>query len=167
MIKINKSTGQKGVNIIVLLHFRPVYDYPLERVLSQNFSYTVNVFHNEPLTLDFLHATRNKTHTYKTSIVPNDPADFGRNSYQSSTLNSIFESLKHSSIDILKIESLPDHAHSHEVLYFMVKDHLLKKVRQLHLALYVGKSGGRNTPSRGIIDQERKPGQWFKSDLLS
>lgn len=133
-----------GLNLVlggprIMYSVGPVYDYPLERVLSQNFSYTVNVFHNEPLTLDFLHATRNKTHTYKTSIVPNDPADFGRNSYQSSTLNSIFESLKHSSIDILKIESLPDHAHSHEVLYFMVKDHLLKKVRQLHLALYVDK----------------------------
>lgn len=122
-----------------LFCFRPVYDYPLERILSQNFSYTVYVFHNEPLTLDFIHATRNKTHTYKTSIVPNDPADFGRNSYQSSTLNSIFESLKHSSIDILKIESLADRSHSHEVLYFVVKDGLLRKVRQLHLALYVGK----------------------------
>ena len=99
------------------------------------------MFHNEPLTLDFLQATRNKTHTYKTSIVPNDPADFGRNSYQSSTLNSIFESLKHSSIDILKIETLVDRFHSHEVLYFMVKDGLLKKVRQLHFTIYVGKCG--------------------------
>ena len=116
-----------------------MYDYPLERILSQNFSYTIYVFHNEPLTLDFIHATRNKTHSYKTSIVPNDPADFGRNSYQSSTLNSIFESLKHSSIDILKIESLVDRFHSHEVLYFMVKDGLLKKVRQFHFTLYIGK----------------------------
>ena len=107
--------------------------------MSLNFSYTVYVFHVEPLTLDFIQATRNKTHTYKTSVVPNDPADFGRNSYQSSTLNSIFESLKHSSIDILKIESLADNSNSHEVLYYMVKDHLLRRVRQLHLALYIGK----------------------------
>ena len=117
---------------------RPVYDYPLERILALNFSYKVYIFHTEPLTLDFIQATRNKTHTYKRSIVPNDPADFGRNSYQSSTLNSLFESLKHSSIDILKIETLADNSHSHELIYYMVKDNLLRRVRQLHLAIYVG-----------------------------
>lgn len=71
--------------------------------------------------------------------MPNDPADFGRNSYETQTLNNVFDLLKHPVVDILKIETLSDMKHSHELIQYIVKDHLLTGVRQLHLSLYIGK----------------------------
>ena len=104
-----------------------------------NYSYNVNVFHHQSVPNDFLRVLRNKTRVYKTSIVPNDPADYGRNSFETQTLNNVFETLKHPVIDVLKIDRLSDLSHSHELLYYMVKDQLLTGVRQLHLAIYIGK----------------------------
>lgn len=72
--------------------------------------------------------------------MPNDPADYGRNSFDTQTLNNVFESLKHPVVDLLKIDRLFDMGHSHELVYFMVKDRLLAGVRQLHLAIYIGKN---------------------------
>jgi hypothetical protein len=100
----------------------------------------VYIFHHQKLSLDFVRTSlKNRTRVVKTIIVPNDPADFGRNSYETQTLNNVFELLKQPVVDILKIETLSDMKHSHELLQYIVKDHLLTSVRQLHLSLYIGK----------------------------
>lgn len=121
-----------------LLYFRPT-DPSLEKLLALNFSYTVYIFHHQSINIDFSKSVKNRTKLIKTIIVPNDPADFGRNSYETQTLNNVFESLNNPVVDILKIEFLSDMSHSHELLRYIVKDHLLTSVRQLHMALHIGK----------------------------
>ena len=81
----------------------------------------------------------NHTHAFKTDIVPNDPADFSRNSYGQQTANNFMLSLQHKHIDILKIEYTAEKAPLWEILHFMTLDNLLLKVHQLHIALYIGK----------------------------
>lgn len=133
-----------GLNLVlggprIMYSVGPTPDFPLERLLSTNFSYSVYIFHDQKLSLELSRSAQNRTKVIKTIIVPNDPADFGRNSYETQTLNNVFEVLKHPVIDILKIETLDDVRHSHELLQFMVKDRLLSRVRQLHLSLYIDK----------------------------
>lgn len=70
--------------------------------------------------------------------MPNDPADFGRNSYEMQTINSIMAKLHHHHVDVLKIQSLQDVSHSYEVLYFMIKDGILSRFEQLYIALEIG-----------------------------
>lgn len=83
--------------------------------------------------------SRNNTYFIKTIIVPNDPSDFTRNSFETQTLNDIMTNIHHTHLDILKIESVTEESHSHEILYYLVKDDLLRKVDQLHIALHIGK----------------------------
>ncbi|XP_045166169.2 uncharacterized protein LOC123529728 [Mercenaria mercenaria] len=134
-----------GLNLVlggprIMYSVGPTYDCSLERMLALNFSYSVYIFHHQKLALDFSRSSaRNRTKVVKTIIVPNDPADFGRNSYETQTLNNVFELLKHPVVDILKIETVSDMKHSHELLQYIVKDHLLTGVRQLHLSLYIDK----------------------------
>lgn len=134
-----------GLNLVlggqrIMYSVGPTYDSSLERMLALNFSYSVYIFHHQKLPVDFSRSVaKNRTKIIKTIIVPNDPADFGRNSYETQTLNNVFELLKHPVVDILKIETLSDMKHSHELLQYMVKDHLLKGVRQLHISLYIDK----------------------------
>lgn len=47
--------------------------------------------------------------------------------------------LKHSQIDILKIDAPIDSVHSYEILHFLVADSLLSKVKELHFVLKLGK----------------------------
>lgn len=80
----------------------------------------------------------NNTRSMRMSVVPNDPADFVRNSYDTQTINNIMLSLGHSYIDILKMDHFADSSQSHDVLYFMIKDDLLSRAGQLHIALHIG-----------------------------
>ena len=88
---------------------------------------------------DFITSKTNKTFFYKTIIVPNDPSDFTRNSYDTQTINNVMETLHHKHIDILKIETLAHMPQSYELLHFLVKDGILKQVSQLHFAIIIGK----------------------------
>lgn len=113
----------------------PSWDYTFEYFLSVNLSYTLFIFAHERLPLEMHHP--NKTHLYKTIIVPNDPSDFGRNSYDSQTLNNIITTLGHKNIDILKLDQFADSTQAFEVLYYLIGDGVLNGVQQLHLSLYL------------------------------
>ncbi|ESO93487.1 hypothetical protein LOTGIDRAFT_161590 [Lottia gigantea] len=108
-----------------------------EEILARNFSFQQFVFLFKPASP--LLKKINGTRSFKTIIVPNDPADFGRNSYDTQTLNNIMVNLKHDHLDILKIESLFDMSESHELLYYLVKDKILSKIKQLHILIDIDK----------------------------
>lgn len=117
----------------------PLPDYSFEMMLSRNLSFQQVVFVNGPssvLVSPLLLQLPNTT-VYHAIIVPNDPADFGRNSYDMQTVNSVMSTLGHRHVDVLKIESLQDISRSYEVLYFMVKDGLLARFRQLHIMMEI------------------------------
>nr|KAG5714407.1 hypothetical protein BaRGS_006853 [Batillaria attramentaria] len=118
----------------------PVSDFSFETILSRNLSFQQYVFlHDTSSTAPPPLLQLNGTTVYRTAIVPNDPADFGRNSYNMQTINSIMATLHHRHIDILKLESVQDMSHSYEVLYFMVKDGILARFQQLHISLEIDK----------------------------
>jgi len=123
-----------------MIVFRPSGDCSLEHLLVFNHSYELNVFDHRSSSCNFQGWIKNKTNVYKTIIVPNDPADYGRNSYETQTLNSVFEGRRVEVVDVLKLDQLEDMAHSHELLYFMVKDRVLTRVRQLYITLHIGPS---------------------------
>ncbi|KAK6181765.1 hypothetical protein SNE40_009554 [Patella caerulea] len=113
------------------------WDFSFEDILSRNLSFQQFIFLHKsvPPLLNKI----NGTHIYKTIIVPNDPADFGRNSFDTQTLNNVMDNLHHDKIDILKIESLFDMTESHELLFYLVKDKILSKVKQLHILIDIDK----------------------------
>lgn len=134
-----------GLNLVlggprIMYSLGPTADYQMERILALNFSYNVLVLSHVSLPADFTSSSlKNKTRVIKTIIVPNDPADYGRNSYETQTLNNVFEMMGDSVIDILKMEALSDMSHAHEVMYFAVKDKLFANVRQLHFSIFIDK----------------------------
>lgn len=121
--------------------FRPSEDGEFEKLLIRNLSFTVFIFtHYNIPTSDFvLQHKQNNTHVYRTTIVPNDPADFSRNSYDTQTVNNVLTTLRHKHLDILKIDNVADTSRSHDILYYLVKDGTLKNVGQLHIVLRIGK----------------------------
>ncbi|XP_076463467.1 uncharacterized protein LOC143295732 [Babylonia areolata] len=117
----------------------PLPDYSFEALLSRNLSVHQFIFLHEapgqnPQALLRLNAT-----IYHTAIVPNDPADFGRNSYDAQTVNSVMSRLGHRRVEVLKVEGVQDAARSYELLYFMVKDGLLARFLQLHVMMEIDK----------------------------
>lgn len=117
----------------------PLPDYSFEALLSRNLSVHQLIFLHElpsmtPPALLRLNAT-----IYHTTIMPNDPADFGRNSFDMQTINSVMSKLGHRQVDILKLETVQDMANSYEVLYFMVKDGILARFHQLHIMMEIDK----------------------------
>ena len=124
--------------LFLSLFSSPLPDYSFEALLSRNLSIHQLIFlHEAPSTTPQVLLQLNTT-IYHTAIVPNDPADFGRNSFDMQTVNSIMSLLHHRHVDILKLESLQDMAHSYEVLYFMVKDGILSRFHQLHIMMEIG-----------------------------
>lgn len=99
----------------------------------------MNIFHHQIVSPEQLGIVGNSTRVFRTIIVPNDPSDYGRNSYESQTVNNVFDLLRPDVVDILKVDTLADMDNSHELLYYMVKDRLLSNIRQLHFALYIGR----------------------------
>ncbi|XP_033735824.1 uncharacterized protein LOC117324193 [Pecten maximus] len=123
--KIAYSVGPKG-------------DLEFERIIAKNLSFNLYLFGTGLTTSDFS-VNSNNTRNMHISVVPNDPADFVRNSYDTQTVNNVMLSLGHTYIDILKMDHFMDSSHSHDVLYFMIKDDLLSRVGQLHIALHIDK----------------------------
>nr|KAG5699674.1 hypothetical protein BaRGS_022072 [Batillaria attramentaria] len=67
----------------------PVSDFSFETILSRNLSFQQYVFlHDTSSTAPPPLLQLNGTTVYRTAIVPNDPADFGRNSYNMQTINN-------------------------------------------------------------------------------
>lgn len=114
----------------------PSEDLEFERLLVKNLSFNLFLICHKPV---YYEGTLNHTFVIKTIVVPNDPSDFTRNSYETQTLNDIMLNLRHQHIDILKIEHVMDEINTHEILYYLVKDDLLRKVDQLHIALHIDK----------------------------
>ena len=85
--------------------YRPLPDYSFEQLLVKNLSFHQYIFMLDgsagyiPQVLTSLPNTT----TYKAEVVPNDPADFGRNSYHMMTINSILNTLSHRHVDVLKV----------------------------------------------------------------
>lgn len=118
----------------------PQADFSFEVILSRNLSFHQYIFmHDASPTAPPLLLLLNGTTVYRTTIVPNDPADFGRNSYNMQTLNSIMSKLHHRHVDLLKMETVQDMSHSYELLYFMVKDGILARFQQLHISVEIDK----------------------------
>ncbi|XP_021367591.1 uncharacterized protein LOC110459587 [Mizuhopecten yessoensis] len=114
----------------------PKGDLEFERIVAKNLSFNLYMFDTDLTTVDFS-LRSNNTRSMHISVVPNDPADFVRNSYDTQTINNIMLSLGHTYIDILKMDHFVDSSQSHDVLYFMIKDDLLSRVGQLHIALHI------------------------------
>ncbi|KAL5007364.1 hypothetical protein ScPMuIL_016170 [Solemya velum] len=115
----------------------PSGDFDLERVLAQNFSFEVYIFTHK--NIESSQIVPNNTHIYRLNVVPNDPSDFSRVSYETNTINNLLQMLKLQNLAILKIDQVFDMSHSHELLYFLIKDHLLSDVKQLHITIRIDK----------------------------
>ncbi|KAK3591605.1 hypothetical protein CHS0354_013788 [Potamilus streckersoni] len=117
----------------------PSGDFAFERILAVNLSFHVYIFHHLPVPKDIIYSFGNRTYVLQTAIVPNEPADFGRNSYGTQTINNMMESQHHTTVDVLKIDLPFDTSRSHELFYYMIKDRVLQRVKELHLSIYVDK----------------------------
>ncbi|KAJ8309351.1 hypothetical protein KUTeg_014225 [Tegillarca granosa] len=135
-INIELSTSKVAYSI------GPSEDGEFEKLLIRNLSFSVFIFtHYRIPTSDFiLQHKQNNTHVYRTTIVPNDPADFSRNSFDTQTVNNVLATLRHNHLDILKIDNVADTSRSHDILYYLVKDGTLKNVGQLHIVLRIDKA---------------------------
>ena len=87
-----------------------------------------------------MHVNPSTATFYKTAIVPNDPADFARNSFDSQTLNTVIKTLHHKSIHLLKLDTFVEDVKSFEVLRFLIDDSLLQSVQELHFVVRLGES---------------------------
>ena len=115
---------------------KSTHEINAERSLALNHSFHVYFIADRPLSP----AVRlvNNTHYIHTQLVPNDFADFSRNSYGQQTINDMMRSLGHSHLDVLRLASLAPSVQMAELLHFMIYDHLLYNVKQLHIAMYIG-----------------------------
>lgn len=137
-IKVNFTSKSFRLSLTYYydIFFRPSWDYAFERNIVYNHSYNLFIFSLDDIPRDLKEV--NRTHYYKTMIVANDPADFGRNSYGTNTLNSVMEAFHHHHLDLLKIDRLADRSHAYELLYYMAEDHILQNVQQLHITVHIG-----------------------------
>ena len=109
----------------------------MERMLAVNYSFEINIVTHDPVPA-YVRQTNN-THVIDTVLVPNDYADFSRNSYGQQTMNSVLKDQGHSHVDLLRLASTSNNVQIWEILHFMTQDNLLLNVKQLHLAVYIGK----------------------------
>ncbi|XP_061173841.1 uncharacterized protein LOC133182961 [Saccostrea echinata] len=114
-------------------------NYDFEEAIARNISCNVYIFSHEKPPLDFFMTKSNYTHFIRSAIVPNDPSDFSRNSYETQTLNNALAILKHKSVDILKIEHVLDPSRSYDLLYYLIKDGIMKKVSQVYFSVLIDK----------------------------
>ena len=82
-----------------------------------------------------MHVNPSRATFYTSVIVPNDPADFARNSFDSQTLNAVMRHLHHENIHVLKFDTFVDSVQSFEVLRFLIDDSLLQSVQELHFVV--------------------------------
>lgn len=108
----------------------------MEKSLASNYSFHVYVISPEKVPqVQYI----NNTHVVETFLVPNDYADFSRNSYGQQTINTVLTNLGHDHLAILRLANLPSNIQMWELLHFMIYDKLLLKVNQLQIAMYIGK----------------------------
>ena len=112
-------------------------DLSVERHLALNNSFNVLIVSHLPLPYAAQHT--NHTRTLQATIVPNDPADFSRNSYHQETINTLLQDMNFGTIDLLRLANLADNVNMWEMVHYMAADNLFLDVRQLHLAVYIGK----------------------------
>lgn len=112
-------------------------NYDFEDAIARNTSCNVFVFSHEKPPSDFFLTKSNNTHFIRSAIVPNDPADFSRNSYETQTLNNALGILKHKTVDILKIEHVLDQRRSYELLYYLINDGVMKRVNQVYFSVLI------------------------------
>ncbi|XP_074647645.1 uncharacterized protein LOC141903426 [Tubulanus polymorphus] len=115
----------------------PSYDYVLEKNLAANFSFDVFLVGPDEVPNN-VRRIPNIT-VIKTNVVPNDYADFSRNSFGQSTLNFIMDQRKHKQIEILKLQELNGDAPLWELLHFLINDDLLPRTKQLFLQVAIDK----------------------------
>lgn len=114
-------------------------NYEFEDAIARNFSCNVYVFSHEKPPSEFFLTKSNYTHFIRSAIVPNDPSDFSRNSYETQTLNNALGILKHKRVDILKIEHVLDPSRSYDLLYYLIKDGVMKRINQVYFSVLIGK----------------------------
>ncbi|XP_076441708.1 uncharacterized protein LOC143280864 isoform X2 [Babylonia areolata] len=118
---------------------RPLPEFHFEEALSQNLSIRQLVFLPKSAKVTPQKLLQLNTTVYRTTVVPNDPSDFSRNSYDMNTVNSIMSKLGHRHVDLLKLEHIEDVTHSFEIPYFMAKDGILTRFDQLHIVIEIDK----------------------------
>ncbi|CAL1529421.1 unnamed protein product [Lymnaea stagnalis] len=134
------SDQEKDDKVPLIYSIGPSADYNFEYFVSKNLSSRLYIFSHLANKLSFLvKANPDSNAIFKTTIVPNDPADFARNSFETQTLNSVMVHLKHKKIDILKIDTLLESVLAHEVLHFLIEDGVLTNVKELHLVINLDK----------------------------
>ncbi|ELT94541.1 hypothetical protein CAPTEDRAFT_205016 [Capitella teleta] len=110
-------------------------DLQVERYLAANCSFTLLLVSAPPQVFPAI----NRTHHLQINIVPNDPADYARNSYDQMTLNTLLQRYGIPNIDLLRMAQTANGVHMWELLHFMIRDNLLLHVQQFHVAMYIDK----------------------------
>uniref|UniRef100_A0A2C9LBP9 Uncharacterized protein n=1 Tax=Biomphalaria glabrata TaxID=6526 RepID=A0A2C9LBP9_BIOGL len=137
---IKFSDNEKETSVPLIYSIGPTYDYNFEYFVSKNISTKLYVFSHSADKLNFFSKINpSGTIVVKSVIVPNDPADFARNSYETQTLNSAMLNLKHTKIDVLKIDTLVESVTSYEFLKFLIEDGVLANVKELHIVIKLDK----------------------------
>lgn len=136
-----------------VIHFlyRPS-NYDFEEAIARNISCNVYIFSHEKPPADFFTTKSNHTHFIRSAIVPNDPADFSRNSYETQTMNNVLDILKHKTVDILKIEHVLDPSRSYDLLYYLMKDGIMKRVNQVYFSVLIGREIFKNDFNAFSVD---------------
>ena len=114
------------------------WDFSVERHLALNHSF--NVFIVSHAGLPPVVRYTNHTRTLQATIVPNDPADFSRNSFDQKTINTLFQEMNFGHIDLLRLANLAENVNMWELVHYMTADNLFLDVHQLHLAVYIGEN---------------------------
>ena len=110
-------------------------DFSMERTLAINYSFQVVIISPHAL-LDM--SSLNNTAVIQTVLVPNDYADFSRNSYGQQTLNAIMSEHGHTKLEVLRLHQTVTSVQVWEVLHFLVADGLMENINQLQLAVIIG-----------------------------
>ncbi|RUS72321.1 hypothetical protein EGW08_019913 [Elysia chlorotica] len=124
---------------LIVYSVGPKKDYSFEQIASVNLSTKLFVFCHDECPKDLMHVNPSKATFYKTVIVPNDPADFARNSFDSQTLNTVIKTLHHNIIHILKLDTFVEDVESSEVLRFLIDDSFIQSVQELHFVVKLDK----------------------------
>ena len=125
---------------MLIFYFRTpksTHDIFAERSMALNHSFHVYFVASKSLPANV--RLVNNTHYIHTQLVPNDFADFSRNSYGQQTINDLMHTLGHKHIDILRLSGTASNVQMWELLHFMIYDNLLLNVEQLHISMYIGK----------------------------
>ncbi|KAH9509362.1 hypothetical protein Btru_046845 [Bulinus truncatus] len=137
---ITFSDSDKESYVPLIYSLGPTHDYNFEHFVSKNLSTKLYVFSHLADKLNFLSKINPSANMiFKTAIVPNDPSDFARNSYETQTLNLAMQNLKHKEIDVLKVDTLVESVTSYEFLKFLIDDGVLLHVKELHIVITLDK----------------------------